>query len=626
MAYTKVFEKPYPQWHEKPIEDTPVRASTFEEYDSTFQHIEDHLDGSIAVKPVTKTNAMTQAVGVDETGKLFTVPGGSGSSSADDVSYDNTESGLFATNVQMAIDELANNSGGTATTTTYDNTTSGLSSDNVQGALDELKVISTSIQPIAKTSAMTQAVGKDSNGQLWTEPGGGGGNTFTDLTVGSRKESTQTGTSSVVEGYVNEASGENSHAEGYQTKVISKQGHAEGYQTEVGKLDTTWGDIVGNNSHAEGYQTKAYGNSSHAEGYGSQTNIGYNAAHAEGLNTTATGTASHAEGSYTWAKGDNSHASGYYTVANSNNQFVCGKFNNNKSTNLFEIGKGSATSDRSNALEVDTDGNLNVSGTVTDGNGKSIPSPVSKTTAMTQSVGIDSNGQLWTEPGGSSGTSANNVTYNNTSSGMTATDVQAAIDELANSGGSGNYVSKAGDTMSGTLTVPDVTIGSRNTSQSVGRNSFTVGNHNVASGNYSHAEGTECKATGLYSHAEGSYCTASGTSSYAGGSHSTASGYESFVVGYYNTAEYDDQFICGYYNDNQADTILEVGNGVLDEDIGEYVRSNAFEVYKNGNIKLTGEIDTAEVSTLSNSDYIYVSVGGKIKKITIANLKTVLGI
>lgn len=44
-------------------------------------------------------------------------------------------------------------------------------SDTVEGALDELGAAK--LNPTSKTSAMTQEVGKDSNGKLWTSPGGG---------------------------------------------------------------------------------------------------------------------------------------------------------------------------------------------------------------------------------------------------------------------------------------------------------------------------------------------------------------------------------------------------------------------------------------------------------------------
>ena len=79
--------------------------------------------------------------------------GGGGSVAADDVSYDNTTSGLTADNVQEAIDEIvASGPGGTvaADDVTYDNTTSGLTADDVQEAIDE---INSSLPGLATTSA-----------------------------------------------------------------------------------------------------------------------------------------------------------------------------------------------------------------------------------------------------------------------------------------------------------------------------------------------------------------------------------------------------------------------------------------------------------------------------------------
>lgn len=65
--------------------------------------------------------------------------GGGGSSAAKDVTYDNTTSGLTATDVQAAIDEVAQGGGASsADDVSYDNTTSGLTATNVQDAIDEV--------------------------------------------------------------------------------------------------------------------------------------------------------------------------------------------------------------------------------------------------------------------------------------------------------------------------------------------------------------------------------------------------------------------------------------------------------------------------------------------------------
>ena len=57
---------------------------------------------------------------------------------AENVGYDNTDSGLTATNVQDAIDELAQGGTVDADDVAYDNTQSGLTATNVQDAIDEI--------------------------------------------------------------------------------------------------------------------------------------------------------------------------------------------------------------------------------------------------------------------------------------------------------------------------------------------------------------------------------------------------------------------------------------------------------------------------------------------------------
>jgi TolA-binding protein len=59
---------------------------------------------------------------------------------ADQVDYDNSTSGLNATDVQAALDELAAGAGGatSADNVSYDNDDSGLAAEEVQSALDEV--------------------------------------------------------------------------------------------------------------------------------------------------------------------------------------------------------------------------------------------------------------------------------------------------------------------------------------------------------------------------------------------------------------------------------------------------------------------------------------------------------
>lgn len=85
--------------------------------------------------------------------------GGGGSSEAVDINYDNTQSGLSATNVQAAIDELEDEidsivPGGDvdAEDVGYNNITSGLTATNVQDAIDEVVDSVESVETTANTA------------------------------------------------------------------------------------------------------------------------------------------------------------------------------------------------------------------------------------------------------------------------------------------------------------------------------------------------------------------------------------------------------------------------------------------------------------------------------------------
>ena len=71
-------------------------------------------------------------------GAVLTLAVGGGASDASGISYDNTGSGLVATNVQDAIDEVVGDIPANAAGLSYDNTGSGLTATNVQDAIDEI--------------------------------------------------------------------------------------------------------------------------------------------------------------------------------------------------------------------------------------------------------------------------------------------------------------------------------------------------------------------------------------------------------------------------------------------------------------------------------------------------------
>ena len=141
----------------------------------------------------------------------------------------------------------------------------------------------------------------------------------------------------------------------YKNNVASAYySHAEGYKTTANAPY----------SHAEGSNTVASNPSCHAEGTGCVASG--QSSHAEGENCRATGSYSHAEGHNTVASGISSHASGWGTVAG-DETFAIGRWNKT-SKGLFVVGNGHDSyygASRSDALVLDSGGNLHISGKLT---------------------------------------------------------------------------------------------------------------------------------------------------------------------------------------------------------------------------------------------------------------------
>ena len=139
----------------------------------------------------------------------------------------------------------------------------------------------------------------------------------------------------------NVASAYYSHAEGYKTTANAPYSHAEGSNTVASNLSC----------HAEGSGTTASGNCSHAENMG----------------CIASGSNSHAEGYHTIARGEHSHASGSHTIAGME-VFALGRYNKKAEDVALVVGNGWGSGSnewRSDALVLDYNGNLHISGKLT---------------------------------------------------------------------------------------------------------------------------------------------------------------------------------------------------------------------------------------------------------------------
>lgn len=162
--------------------------------------------------------------------------------------YDATESGLTATTLQTAIDELA--AGGR----------------EVLNDLTDVTITSPAANQLLQYNSITE---KWEN-KKYVE---GTGNIVT-------------GTDAHAEGNSSTASGDYAHAEGYNVIASGQYSHTEGYGTQTGEIAYS--------AHAEGQNTQAIGQVSHAEG----------------LSAIAQGNYSHSGGQGSLSYGDNSFAHG----------------------------------------------------------------------------------------------------------------------------------------------------------------------------------------------------------------------------------------------------------------------------------------------------------------------------
>ena len=165
--------------------------------------------------------------------------------------------------------------------------------------------------------------------------------------------------------------GDNNEASGYASSVFGRGNVASGYYaTATGYNNTASGayslvegtlcEAQGNASHAEGIETKATGDSSHSEGSYSK----------------AKGQDSHAEGNDTEARADFSHAGGQGTKAIGDAQTVIGRYNSTNTARAFIVGNGSSDTNRSNALALDWDGNMWITGNLSASGSLTVGSPV----------------------------------------------------------------------------------------------------------------------------------------------------------------------------------------------------------------------------------------------------------
>lgn len=188
-----------------------------------------------------------------------------------------------------------------------------------------------------------------------------------------------------------------------------------------------------------------------------------------------------------------------------------------------------------------------------------------------------------------------------------------------------DYVRKDGDTMSGPLQVPILTVGTRQNG-AVGAYSSVEGRGGIASGDYSHAEGDGSTSSGARSHAENGATTASGDSSHSEGSNTVANGRSSHAEGFGTYANKKSQHVEGEYN------ILDTGGGGNSTARGSYIhiagngvdqnnKSNAHTLEWDGTAWFAGDVYVGSTSgtnkdagskKLATREYVDTQIGAAL--------------
>ena len=265
-------------------------------------------------------------------------------------------------------------------------------------------------------------------------------------------------------------------------------------------------------------------------------------AHAEGCRTQAPGRSSHAEGEDTTASGNYSHTEGYNTTAS-------GHYSHAEGGGCKALGNRShAEGDYSTA-----------SGHYSHAEGSS-----------TESKGNYSHAEGW-------------LTH--------ATGYCCyAEGDIVTASGQKSHAEGYNTTASG-----DTSHAEGSSTTASGQYSHSEGSGTKATGERSHAEGCSTTASGVNSHAEGYECESSGDYSHCGGNYCSSNYQNSFVHGYYlqlssstqaNGKYCSSRTAFGQYNDfSDENIIFSIGNGGYDANKGEIVRSNAFSIDLEGNVR-----------------------------------------
>lgn len=281
----------------------------------------------------------------------------------------------------------------------------------------------------------------------------------------------------------------------------------------------------------------------------------------------ASGVCSHAEGSYTTASGDCSHAEGSHTIAAGDYQHVSGKNNVEDSAGEYAIIVGNGTANDKRSNAFA----MKWDGTFVLPDADSADKKLEITPAEFKTMKNGGGGSNLIRQG--VGADGNPV------EGATIIGSEANV-------ASGKYSHAEG---SETTASNEASHAEGDCASAYGYASHAEGHDTNTYGYASHAEGYNTDAHGEYSHAEGDRTNASGKNSHAEGYYTKTSGKCSHAEGQYTIAARDYQHVSGKYNieDTNGEYLVIVGNGT---GTSPSKRSNAVAIKDDGSLVLAGGV------------------------------------
>lgn len=340
-----------------------------------------------------------------------------------------------------------------------------------------------------------------------------------------------------LEGGNNSASLGTSIATGKRALAYGSSNIAAGAGSIAGGADNYAG---GTYAHATGYANIASGDEAHAEGALTQATGKH--AHSEGDNTKASGDSSHAEGNQSKAIGQYSHAEGGSTTASG----------------------GCAHAQGSGTVASGNSSSANGVGTVASKYAQTVVGRYNKESEALFIVGD-----------GTSDTNRHNA-------------FEVFDNGTANIGGkvlaTQQYVAEYTDNILSTQNIRGGVDESVHQKSATTAGTYSAAfNQAIANGENATAFGYGATANGFGSIASGGGTVAAGEYTFTQGMRTKAEGYYTFATGCGTHATGTSQMVVGKFNKALNDAYFIVGNGTSDSD-----RKNAFVVYTNGDIEISG--------------------------------------